>query len=159
VLFLVTGIGTGALVERERRARAIADAERVEAERLHRVAEQARVDALASANRAERLQRAAEALSVAITPEEVLAAVLTEGVAAAEARAGLIALVTADGTTLEVVAERGFRRDLLQTWRTFPIAAEYPLSEAVRTGEPVFLGSEQARVERFPSLPSTGEPT
>jgi len=55
-----------------------------------------------------RLQRAADALISARTPEEVLDAVLTEGVRAAEARAGLIATLSEDGEWLDVVAMRGY---------------------------------------------------
>jgi PAS domain S-box-containing protein len=138
LLFFLTAIGVGALIEREKRARQTAEE---------------------AARRARRLQRAAEALSVAITPAEVLDAILTESVAAAEAQAGLIALLTEDGASLEVVAERGYRSDLLTQWARFPLAADYPLSHAVRTGEGVFVGSERERIERFPELPSGGEPT
>jgi len=116
------------------------------------VAEEARAAAEKAARTAARLQRAAEALSVAVTPAQVLDAVLTEGVAAAEARAGLIALLTEDGDSLEVVAERGYRSGLMETWSTFPVSGPYPLSEAVRTGEPVFIGSERERLQRYPGL-------
>ena len=109
--------------------------------------------------RASRLQRAAEALAEAVTPEQVLDSVLTEGVRAAEARAGLIALVTDDGESLEVVAYRGYRHDRIEPWTRFPIAGNYPLSEAVRTGEGVFLRSQTDLVKRFPEMRLEGEPT
>jgi len=122
-------------------------------------ASQAREAAERAARTAARLQHAAEALSMAVTPAQVLDAVLTQSVAAAEARAGLIALLSEDGKTLEVVAERGYRSGLIESWAQFPVAGDFPLSEAVRTGEPVFLRSEQDRLERYPSLGSTGERT
>jgi two-component system phosphate regulon sensor histidine kinase PhoR len=108
--------------------------------------------------RASRLQSAAEALAEAVTPEQVLDSVLTEGVRAAEARAGLIALVTDDGESLEVVAYRGYRHDRIEPWTRFPIAGNYPLSEAVRTGEGVFLRSQAELVKRFPEMQLEGEP-
>jgi signal transduction histidine kinase len=122
-------------------------------------ATEARETAERAARTAARLQHAAEALSMAVTPAQVLDAVLTQGVAAAEARAGLIALLNEDGTMLEVVAERGYRAELMQTWERFPVAGDFPLSEAVRTGIPVFVRSEQERLERYPELVSTGERT
>ena len=151
----VAAFAAGAFVTRARRGWA----DRPTAERLRKDAEQARAAAVHAATSARRLQRAAEALSVAVTPEQVLEAVLTEGVAAAEARAGLIARLTDDGTMVEVVAERGYREGVLMEWDRFPLAADYPLSEAVRTGTPVFITSERERLARYPTLAATGEPT
>ncbi len=99
-----------------------------------------------------RLQRAADALISARTPEDVLDAVLTEGVRAAEARAGLIATLSDDGEWLEVTAMRGYDSKYIDPFRRFPVAGNYPLSEAVRTGEGVFLRSERERDERYPEL-------
>jgi PAS domain S-box-containing protein len=136
MLFLITAIGIGALIEREKRARTAAQE---------------------AARNAERLQRAADALSFAVTPAQVLDAVLTETIAAADARAGMIAFLSEDGTQLEIVAERGYDGDLMRKWQTFPVDAGYPLSEAVATGEPVFLRSEQERIDRFPALGSIAQ--
>jgi PAS domain S-box-containing protein len=99
-----------------------------------------------------RLQRAADALISARTPAEVLDAVLTEGVRAANARAGLIAMLSADGEWLEVTAMRGYDSKYIDPFRRFPVAGDYPLSEAVRTGEGVFLRSERERDGRYPEL-------
>jgi len=145
LVFAVTALGVGALLERERRARKVA------------VGAQASSEAAAAAS--VRLQRAAEALAFAVTPAEVLDAVLTQGVRAAEARAGLIAVLTEDGKELVILAQRGYPTDQLSGWARFPLEVDYPLSYAVRTGEPVFVGSESERVERFPALPSIAQPT
>jgi PAS domain S-box-containing protein len=105
-----------------------------------------------------RLQRAADALISARTPEEVLDAVLTEGVRAAEARSGLIATLSDDGEWLEVVASRGYDSRYIEPFRRFPLAGDFPLSEAVRTGEGVFLRSERERDERYPELVGRSQP-
>jgi signal transduction histidine kinase len=146
------GVGLAWIVERERRARRRADAE-------HAATVEARRRAEESARNARRLQRAAEALSRALSPAEVLDAVLTSGVAAAEARAGMIAALSDDGTELVVVAARGFREGLMERWQRFPVEASLPLSEAVRTGEPVLIGSQEERLRRFPELEAGSEPT
>ncbi|HEX2293517.1 MAG TPA: GAF domain-containing protein, partial [Gaiellaceae bacterium] len=145
VVFLLVAVGVGGLIERQRRTNETA------------VAAQAAAEAAATASR--RLQRAAEALASAVTPEEVLGAVLRQGVAAAEARAGLIAVLTEDGKELEILAQRGYPEEQLAGWARFPVAGDYPLSYAVRTGEPVFVGSEAERLERFPALPRIDQPT
>ena len=105
-----------------------------------------------------RLQRAADALISARTPEEVLDSVLTEGVRAAEARGGLIATLSDDGEWLDVVASRGYDDRYIEPFRRFPLAGNFPLSEAVRTGEGVFLGSERERDERYPELVGRSQP-
>ena len=105
-----------------------------------------------------RLQRAADALISAWTPEEVLDAVLTEGVRAAEARSGLIATLSDDGEWLEVVASRGYDTRYIEPFRRFPLTGDFPLSEAVRTGEGIFLRSERERDERYPELVGRSQP-
>ncbi len=105
-----------------------------------------------------RLQRAADALISARTPEDVLDAVLTEGVRAAEARGGLIATLSDDGEWLDVVASRGYDSRFIEPFRRFPLAGDFPLSEAVRTGKGVFLRSERERDERYPELVGRSQP-
>ena len=56
-----------------------------------------------AADRARRLQRVAELLAEAVTPQEVLDAILTDGVRAAEAHAGAIGVLSADGKSIELL--------------------------------------------------------
>ncbi len=105
-----------------------------------------------------RLQRAAEALVSARTPEEVLDAVLVEGVRAAEARSGLIAALSEDGEWLEVLASRGYDMRYIEPFQRVRLDGDFPLSEAVRTGEGVFLHSEQERDARYPDLAGRSQP-
>jgi PAS domain S-box-containing protein len=107
---------------------------------------------------ARRLQHVADALASARTPQEVLDAVLTEGVRAAEARGGLIATLSDDGEWLEVIASRGYDMEWIEPFRRFPVAGDYPLSEAVRTGEGVFIRSEAERDRRYPELAGRSQP-
>ena len=105
-----------------------------------------------AADRARRLQRVAELLAVAVTPQEVLDAILTEGVRAAEARAGAIGVLGEDGETVELLAQRGYDQSVMVGWSTFPLDAEVPMSEVIRTGEPLFLTSSRELGERYPAL-------
>ncbi|MGZ4338818.1 MAG: ATP-binding protein [Gaiellaceae bacterium] len=120
--------------------------------------EQAAASSREALESALRLQRAADALISARTPEEVLDAVLTEGVRAAEARGGLIATLSDDGEWLDVVASRGYDSRYIEPFRRFPLAGDFPLSEAVRTGEGVFLRSERERDQRYPELVGRSQP-
>jgi PAS domain S-box-containing protein len=121
-------------------------------------AEQAVLESRSALDAATRLQDAADALATARTPQEVLEAVLTEGVRAAEARGGLIATLSDDGEWLEVIASRGYDLQFIEPFRRFPLSGDFPLSEAVRTGEGVFLQSEAERDARYPELIGRSQP-
>jgi PAS domain S-box-containing protein len=128
-------------------------------ERLARErAERAVRESASALDAATRLQHVADALATARTPQEVLDAVLTEGVRAAEARGGLIATLSDDGEWLEVIASRGYDMKWIDPFRRFPLAGDYPLSEAVRTGQGVFIGSEAERDRRYPELVGRSQP-
>ena len=144
VVFVVAALFGSEVLGRERAAR----------ERAERAVQESE-SALDAANR---LQHVADALATAHTPQEVLDAVLTEGVRAAEARGGLIATLSRDGKWLEVIASRGYDLRFIEPFRRFPVSGNFPLSEAVRTGEGVFLRSETERDERYPELIGRSQP-
>jgi PAS domain S-box-containing protein len=110
-----------------------------------------------AADRARRLQRVAERLAEAVTPQEVLDAVLTEGVRAAEARAGAIGVLSADAAKVELLAQRGYDESIMEGWDSFPVDAELPMSHVIRTGEPLFISSVQERNLLFPGLARQGQ--
>jgi PAS domain S-box-containing protein len=110
-----------------------------------------------AADRAYRLQRVSERLAEALTAQQVLDAVLTEGLRAAEARAGAIGALSHDGETIELLAQRGYRDHVLGEYGRFPVSADLPMSHVVRTGKPLFLSSRQERNTLFPSLEGKGD--
>ncbi|HSC50906.1 MAG TPA: ATP-binding protein [Gaiellaceae bacterium] len=115
------------------------------------------VESSEAADRARRLQRVAELLAEAVTPEQVLDAILTAGVRAAEARAGAIGVVGEDGTTVEMLAQLGYRPEVMENWTTFPVDAPTPMSEVIRTGRPIFISSLQERNRLYPALADEGQ--
>ena len=128
--------------------------ERVARERAERAARETR----SALDTATRLQEVADALATTRTPQEVLDAVLTEGVRVAEARGGLIATLSDDGEWLEVIASSGYDLKFIDPFRRFPLGGDFPLSEAVRTGEGVFIRSEAERDARYPELVGRSQP-
>jgi signal transduction histidine kinase/transcriptional regulator with GAF, ATPase, and Fis domain len=110
-----------------------------------------------AADRARRLQRVAELLAEAVTPQEVLDAILTEGVRAAEASAGAIGVLSAHGKNVELLAQRGYDESIMSGWASFPVDAELPMSQVVRTGEPLFISSLAERNRLFPGLAQQGQ--
>ncbi len=143
-VFLVAALFGSEVLGRERAAR----------ERAEWAVEETR----SALDAAARLQNVADALATAHTPQEVLDAVLTEGVRAAEARGGLIATLSDDGEWLDVIASRGYDLKWIEPFRRFPVDGNYPLAEAVRTGEGVFIHSEAERDERYPELVGRSQP-
>jgi PAS domain S-box-containing protein len=115
------------------------------------------MEGIEAADRARRLQRVAERLAEAVTPEEVLDAVLTEGVRAAEARAGAIGVLSADGTSVELLAQQGYDPAVMTGWASFPLDADLPMSQVVRTGAALFIPSLRERNELFPALAHQGQ--
>jgi PAS domain S-box-containing protein len=119
--------------------------ERKEAERLvagRRVADE----------RTRRLQRVTAALSEALTPAQVVEVVVEQGIAALGAQAGSVVRLNEDNMMLELVGAVGYPDDQLAEWRQVPLDAQLPLAEAVRTREPIFLGSEGEWHPRYPEL-------
>jgi PAS domain S-box-containing protein len=92
------------------------------------------------------------ALSEALTREQAAEVVVDRGVQALGASAGLIALLDGAGSSLEIVRWVGYRPSTMQEWERFPLEGQFPLSEAVRTGEPVLLETVAERVRRYPAL-------
>jgi PAS domain S-box-containing protein len=144
VVFVATGVFASEALARQRQARGRA--------------EQAVQTSRRALESARRLQRVADALASALSPQQVLDAVLSKGVEPADARAGLIATLSDDGEWLELAAAYGLDERDVESLRRVPVDADSPLTEAVRSGEPVFLGTEEERDARYrgsadPSLP------
>jgi len=105
-----------------------------------------------AADRAYRLQRVSERLAEAMTAQQVLDAVLTEGLRAAEARAGAIGVLGEGGQSIELLAQRGYKETVMTEYARFPVSAELPMSHVARTGKPLFISSMAERDTLFPSL-------
>ena len=142
VTFLLLAMRAAVVVRRT-------DAERDEL--VHR-AETARQAAERAADRTGRLRRTAEALSNALTPIAVARVIVSEGLPALGAVACEVAVLTADGVVLELMAVSGLPSDVADAWRRFPVTSQVPLADAVRTTEPVLLSSSDEIADRYSEL-------
>jgi GAF domain-containing protein len=120
--------------------------------RLYREASEARRAAEEAARRSSQLLGITAELSTAVTREDVARVIVDRGVAGLRAAAGSLALISADQSTLEVVASRGYAADLLERYGRLPLDSPMPLAVAARSGETVWLNGLEAAVERFPDL-------
>lgn len=109
-----------------------------------------------AADRIARLQAVTAAFSESLTPAQVAEVVTQQGVAALEARAGSMALLTPEGTELELIRTAGYPEQIVEKWRRFPANLHTPLSDAVRTGQPVYLESVAAWAAAYPEIARTG---
>lgn len=105
-----------------------------------------------AAHQTARLQEMTAELAGAAAPEDVVRIALREGVAAVEAQAGFLSLISEDGAFLEMHPRVGFREDATQGWERIPLEMPLPITEAVRTGQVVVCGSLAERDVRYPAL-------
>ncbi len=106
-----------------------------------------------AAQRTALLQAVTASLSEALGPEQVAEIVVDRCIAAMGAAAGLVARVVPAAGELEILRSVGYRQDVAQSWRRWPLELKTPLSDAVRTAEPVFIGSREERDAVYPDLP------
>jgi PAS domain S-box-containing protein len=106
-----------------------------------------------------RLQAVTAALSEVTSAAAGAKVILTQALAALGANAGTVCLVADGGRELEVVGSVGYPEAVVESWRRFPIERPTPISDAVRSGEPVVIGSWDERLGRYPhTMPSDRGP-
>jgi len=120
--------------------------------RLYQEAQQAQTTAERALERIARLQSITASLSESLTPAQVSEVIVEQSMAALGASSALVALLNENKTELEIVRAVGYKQDLVEAWRHFPIDSPSPLAEAVRTGQPAWAESRQNRIARYPHL-------
>ena len=106
---------------------------------------------LRARHRAEGLQRLTTALSTALSTERAAETLIGEAVPALAADAATLGIVDEPGESVLLVASRGYS-DAIEPWSAFPVAADLPMSVAIRTGEPMWSSSADEIKERYPDL-------
>ena len=96
--------------------------------------------------------RITQALGDAATPAEVIHAVVHEGIQALGARAGAVALPSADGQALELHTTFGYDPTALAPWQTIPLVRPTPVTEAYRQKTPLFIETAHKAILDFPVL-------
>jgi signal transduction histidine kinase len=124
---------------------------------------EARLTALAadldhSAARARNLQTVTSGLLRALTPAQVAAVVVREGLAAVRADAGALVVASWEERRIRVVGAAGFPEEVLDRFRDFSLDDDLPITAAIRSGHPVWLPDRAALTRDFPSLASGPAP-
>ena len=108
-------------------------------------------EAKVASSRNDILQKLATSLSASTTIADVVDALVRDVVVELPADAALIAVAEHD-TTLRIVGQLGYRSEAIEDFATFPIAAQLPMSDAVRERRPIVLSSAEERDARYPLL-------
>jgi PAS domain S-box-containing protein len=134
-----------AQIEERRRAEE-AKRQLYEAEQLaRRVAEE-------TAERIATLQEITAAFSEALTSAQVAKVVVEQGFPMLGGEAGMIVLYNKEEASLTTLETIGYSANRLKAWQTFPVTADTPLSEAVRTKTSLFISSPEKFAARYPYL-------
>jgi signal transduction histidine kinase len=113
----------------------------------------ARRDAERTANRIAILQAASAALEEAVTVPDVSAIIVQHGRAALGARHALLALLAEGHKELRIVRATGFEPHAFDNWTSIPLAAQFPLADAVRARAPIYLETAEELRAAYPSAP------
>ena len=119
--------------------------------RLYNETQQAKLAAELAANRTARLLAVMTALSESLTSAQVAMVIIEQGMSALGASCGLVAVLNQEASELEIIQAIGYEH-VGEFPRSFSIHAPYPLAEAVRTGQSVWLETIENRIARYPDL-------
>jgi len=104
------------------------------------------------ARREAALQSVTAGLSSAATREQILQAILADGSRVLASSAAAAYLLTADGTTLALVARHGLSDELARSLDGLALASNYPVARSMREGLPVWVSSRASLTQDFPEF-------
>ncbi len=101
---------------------------------------------------AARLQSVTAAFSSEIAPDRANQVLLEQAVEGLGADAGAIGIADRERGDVELAGSVGYSEEALEGWERFPLGADLPMSEAIRSGEPIWTTTGDELLERFPLL-------
>ena len=128
----------------------------IDTARLFAAETQARQLAVEEARRNEVLTNATAAFGRASTLDEVIEAMLDEGIRPAGAGAATVGIMEEDDR-VSVRGLSGYEPDDHRYWHEFALEDEVPMAEAIRDVRPVVVSTTAERDRRYPSLAGRGE--
>jgi serine phosphatase RsbU (regulator of sigma subunit) len=128
----------------------------IDTARLLEAENRARLAAVEEARRSEVLQGSTAAFGSAVTVDEVVSAMLDEGIRRAGAIAGTVGILEDDGRVV-LRGLTGYEPSDEPYWSEFRIEDPLPLAEAIRHRRPIVLSTTEQRDELYPALAGRGE--
>ncbi len=100
--------------------------------------------------RTDSLQALTAALAGALTPDDVVAVIFEHGIWATGASAGVVSVLDERGEFLEIIGHSGRPQHEIEKYQILPVDLHSAPTEAVRTGQPVWITSLEDGDARFP---------
>jgi PAS domain S-box-containing protein len=104
------------------------------------------------ADQRERLGTVASELAQSLDPRAVAERILEAACGLLDAPQGWVVALTADGKAVEMLAASGYKADAVAPWMRVPLDAPVPMTEVIRTGQPLFHATAAERRGAFPAL-------
>jgi PAS domain S-box-containing protein len=111
---------------------------------------QQRIERTRREGRARQLQELTAALSAALDPQSVGAAIIERAMPALGANAGNVFLLDASSRELRGMAVMGYEPDIVQWARYLSLDGPTLAAEVARSGEPILLSTWEERIARYP---------
>ena len=128
----------------------------IDTTRMFAAESEARAAAIADSRRNAVLKEITAAFGLATTVDDVMTAMLDQGIRIAGAAAGTVGLVTDEGQ-VELVGMSGYEPDDHPYWHAFALDEPLPMADAIRERRAVVLSTTKERDERYPALAGRGE--
>ena len=146
-----------AKVTRDLTERRASEQRALESARQIATEETARRLAETNRERTEQLQKLTASLSAAHDVQQIAKVVFENALPAVGAKAGALGMVDASAEKIRVVGQSGYVQ-LPNELRVVSLRDHFPMSDAIRTGEPVILRSKAERNARYPQLEKLLDP-
>jgi PAS domain S-box-containing protein len=105
-----------------------------------------------SEERMARLQEMTANLSEALTPRQVAEVIVGKALTALGGHLGAVWQVSDDRQWVEVLNQKGFREEIIKGYYRIPIDLPGPISDTIRTHEPIWLDSYAEYAEHYPTV-------
>ncbi len=128
----------------------------IDTARLLEAENRARLTAVEEARRSAILQGSTAAFGSAVTVDDVVSAMLDEGIRRAGAIAGTVGILEDDGRVI-LRGLTGYQATDEPYWSEFRIEEPLPLAEAIQQRRPIVLSTTEQRDELYPALAGRGE--
>jgi serine phosphatase RsbU (regulator of sigma subunit)/transcriptional regulator with GAF, ATPase, and Fis domain len=128
----------------------------IDTARLLEAENRARLTAVEEARRSAILQASTAAFGSAVTVDEVVSAMLDEGIRRAGAIAGTVGILEDDGRVV-LRGLTGYQATDEPYWSEFRIEEPLPLAEAIQQRRPIVVSTTEQRDELYPALAGRGE--
>lgn len=96
------------------------------------------------------LHHISSALAKAITLDEVVSVIIDQTLPVLGAHHGAVGLVSADGQSLELLKLTILSAEISQQYQSTPLSVSGPITDAIRTGEVVWIENHPQYLEQYP---------